>query len=65
MKKYQLSAEVTVSAQTVVRAESLKDAIAEASGRLVVLGGPHSGEDEEEKWIIEDADGSAQNVHEA
>jgi len=36
MKKYQLSAEVTVSA-----------------------------EDEEEKWIIEDADGSAQNVHEA
>ena len=65
MKKYQLSAEVTVSAQTVVYANSLEEAITEASGRLVVIGGLHSGEDEEENWIIEDADGSAQNVHEA
>jgi hypothetical protein len=65
MKKYQLSAEVTVSAQTVVYANSLEEAIAEASSRLVVIGGLYSGEDEEENWIIEDADGSAQNVHEA
>lgn len=63
MPTFKLSANVTVSAYTTVEAPSLEDAIKLAEDREVVIGGANSGETEEENWIIDDADGTAQNIH--
>lgn len=62
MPKYKLSSRVTVSAQTTVEADSEADAIAEAKGREVVIGGLHSGTDDAESWVIDDADGEATDI---
>lgn len=64
MPKFRLSAQVTVSAYTEVEAATLDEAIKEAEGRLVVIGGMNSGEDADESWIIDDADGEATDIHE-
>lgn len=62
--KYKLSCSVTVSAWTVVEADSLASAISIAECRDVQIGGLHSGVDPEEMWSIEEADGSPQGIHE-
>ena len=62
--RFKLGCQVTVSAYTEIEASSLEDAIREAKGREIVIGGPHSGTDATEQWIIEDADGAACNIHE-
>jgi hypothetical protein len=62
MKTFHLSAEVTVTATTIVRAKSKEDAIAAAEGRQVEIGGFGSGASEKDVWVIEDADGEAQNI---
>lgn len=64
-KTFTLVSHVTVSATTIVRARSLEEAIEIASGRNVVIGGIGSGAVEEEDWVIEDADGCPENIHEA
>lgn len=63
--KFMLTCHVTVSAYTEVEAETLEQAIAEAGGRDVVLGGATSGEDESVSWLIEDVDGEPQNIRDA
>lgn len=60
--KFRLSCQVTVSAYTEVEAGSLEQAIEEANGREVVIGGLHSGTRADESWIIDDADGEATNI---
>lgn len=62
--KFKLSAEVTTSAYTVIEADTLEEAIALSENRAVVLGGIGSGVSEDEDWIIDDADGSPQNIKE-
>lgn len=62
--KFKLGASVTLSAYTEVDADSLEEAIEEAKGREVVIGGLHSGARAGESWIIEDADGEAVEIHE-
>ena len=62
--KYKLSAMVTVSAYTEVEAETLEDAIQIAEDRDVAIGGEREGKYPSETWIIEDADGMAQDIHE-
>jgi Mrp family chromosome partitioning ATPase len=62
MPVFNLSAAVTVSAYTVVEAETLEEAIDLSQERNPVIGGPQSGADENESWIIEDADGEATDI---
>lgn len=62
MAKFRLSASVTVSAVTVVEAETLEQAKHIASGRMVVFSTGHDGYDEEGEWIISEADGSPENI---
>lgn len=62
MPVFKLSAKVTVSAYTEVEAETEADAKAEAESRDVVIGGIHTGNLPTESWIIEDADGSAEEI---
>jgi hypothetical protein len=56
-------ASVTVSAYTVVEADTLEEAMRIAEKRVPVIGGPSSGEEETESWIIDDADGMPENIH--
>jgi hypothetical protein len=65
MKSYHLVSQVTVSATTVVKANSLAEAIAESKERDVALGGLGRGVEETDTWVIEDADGSPTGIHEA
>jgi len=60
--KFNLSAEVTVSAYTTVEADSLEEAIAISETRGVVLGGPQSGADDEEEWVVYGPDGEPENI---
>jgi hypothetical protein len=62
LKQFKLTASVGVSAYTVVEAKSLKEAIAEAEGRDVVLGGTGSGAEETEQWVIDEPDGMPLNI---
>lgn len=62
MPKFELVSHVTVSAYTTVEAESVEEALAIAADRNVVIGGIGSGEDEEETWLIESADGLPENI---
>ena len=59
---YKLSAAVTVSAYTEVEAESLEEAIEIAEDRDCVIGGIGTGSLPSESWIIEEADGMAQDI---
>jgi hypothetical protein len=62
MPIFKFSAKVTVSAYTEVEADTEEEARAEAESRDVVIGGLHTGNDPDESWIIEDADGSPEDV---
>lgn len=62
MQKFKLTAQVTVSAYTLVEAETLDAAIKIAGGRLVSLG--QEGEVEDD-WVIGEADGEPCEIHEA
>ncbi len=63
MAEFLFHAEVTVSAFTVVEADSLEEATRIAKDRDdVVLGGIQSGAEETEQWVIEDADGFPNNI---
>ncbi len=55
---------MTVSAYTEVAANTLDEAIKEAEGRDVVIGGINTGNSPFESWIIDDADGSPVGIHE-
>lgn len=59
---FKLASKVTVSAYTEIEADSLHDAIEIGKGREVVLGGLHSGTDDSEQWIIDEADGEATDI---
>lgn len=61
--RFQLTANVTVSAYTIVEADSLEEAIEAATDRAVAIGGIGSGELDDETWIIEEADGEPMNIH--
>jgi hypothetical protein len=61
---YKLGCQVTVSAYTEVEADTLEEAIKEAVMRNVVIGGLHTGNEPDESWIIDDADGSPEGIHE-
>lgn len=63
MPEFKLNSHVTVSAYTVVEAMTLAEAIEIAEDRPVVIGGPNSGEDENESWIVEEADGLPEKIH--
>ena len=60
--KYKLSAGITVSAYTTVEANSPEEAIAIAKDREAAIGNERCGNDPEELWIIEEADGMAQGI---
>ena len=62
MTAYKFAAEVTVSAYTIVEADTLEEAMRQAEEREAVIGGLHSGEQADESWIIETADGLATNI---
>lgn len=61
--KFKLSAEVTVSAHTEVEADSLKEAIEIASERTIVIDPTGRSYDDEDQWVIDDADGEPLNIH--
>jgi hypothetical protein len=63
LKTFKLNCHVTVSAYTEVQAGSLDDAIKIAAARDVVIGGIGTGNEPDESWIIEDADGAPQNIY--
>jgi hypothetical protein len=60
MPKFRLAAQVTVSAYTTVEAKTLDDAIAQAINRTVHL--PGSGYTEGLYWMIDEADGSPDDI---
>ena len=61
--RFTLSCTVTVSAYTIVEADTLADAIEIAEGRQVEIGGEREGVDDNEVWSITDADGQPENIH--
>lgn len=65
MARFELVSEVTVSAYTIVEADTLEEAMEISEGRDVTLGGFQSGADEDEIWVIDDADGMAQKIRES
>ncbi len=62
MPIYKMTAMVGVSAYTEVEANTKADALEIAQDREVVIGGARSGHDVRESWIIEEADGMAQEI---
>jgi len=60
MPKFYLSCHVTVGAFTTVEAKDEEEAKSIAEGRDVCLGG--SGVDQDESWIIEEADGAPSDI---
>ena len=62
MPIFKFSAKVTVSAYTEVEANTAEEALAEAETRQVVIGGLNSGNDPDESWIIDDADGEPEDI---
>lgn len=62
MKTFSLSCKVTVSAYTEVQANTLEEAIEIAGRRDVQIGGIASGNDPDESWIIEEADGAPDEI---
>ena len=59
---FYLSCTVTVSAYTNIEADTLEEAIKLSKERPVVIGGIGSGNDSVDYWIIDDADGSPENI---
>lgn len=57
MTKYNVAAAVTCTAITEVEADSPEKAIEIARDRQVVLGGPMTGYDVAEYFVVDDADG--------
>ena len=47
---------------TEVEADTEEEARAEADSRDVVIGGPHTGNEPNESWIIDDADGTPADI---
>ncbi len=64
MQDYRLTALVTCTATTVVRAASLEEAIKLSMGRSPALGFPGSGANEETEWVVDAADGEPTNISE-
>ena len=62
MATFKLVCRVTVSAYTEVKAGTLAEAIALAEKRSVVIGGPGNGNNADESWIIDEADGSPTGI---
>lgn len=62
MPIYKMSAKVTVSAYTAVDANSEEEALALANARSVELGGNGTGNYPDEVWVIDDADGSPEDI---
>lgn len=62
MPKFKLSAAVTVSAFTVVEADTAEEAIEIAEEREAVIGGWGTGESEDESWIVSEADGTPHDI---
>jgi hypothetical protein len=62
MPIYKLGAQVTVSAYTTIEAPDEATALEIAGIRSVVIGGLNTGEDENENWIVDDADGKAEHI---
>jgi hypothetical protein len=62
MPIFKFSACVTVSAFTIVEADTLEAALVKAEDRPVTIGGVNSGESRWESWIIDEADGDAQDI---
>lgn len=63
MRLFRLTAHITVSAATVVEAETLEEAIEIAKDRDAELEFLGSNTDETEVWAISDADGTPENIH--
>lgn len=63
MPIFKFGAHIAVSAYTEVEAESLEEALEIAKGRDAALGGIGSGAYADESWIVDDIDGSPQNIH--
>lgn len=61
MPKFMLACQVTVSAYTMVEAADLDEAVKIAEGRDVWFANEAGGEDDE-AWVIEEVDGSPQNI---
>jgi hypothetical protein len=55
-----MECKVTVSAFTAVEADTLEAAIEAVKGRRVVLGGVFA--DDESEWVIDEADGSPEDI---
>lgn len=60
--RYNLSAEVTVSAYTVVEAKTLKEAIEIAEDRIIEFIDRYNSADERTKWCVWILDGEPQNI---
>ena len=60
--KYRLCAEITVSCYCEVEADSEPEAIAKATELQPALGFTGSGNEPEDYWLIEDADGAPNNI---
>lgn len=63
MNTYRLSAMITVSAITVVKANSLEEAIEIAQAREGALDHLGNGTDETEAWMVGEIDGEPFNIH--
>jgi hypothetical protein len=57
--KFYFDAEITVSAYTVVEAESASEALMIAKGRTAELNG-----DQHEVWAVDESDGEPRNIRE-
>ena len=65
MKKFNLTAQVTISISTTVEAETLEGAIEISKGREIQKANNWNTEEQaEEVWISDDFDGEPQNIHE-
>ncbi len=62
MPTYHFTAEVTVSATTTVEADSEEQAREIAEGRTVRLSRGLGDDDYDDEWVIEEADGEAQEI---
>lgn len=62
MAEFTVYATVTVSAHTVVEADNAEHALEIAKGRSAAIGGNGSGNDPDEHFVIEDADGEPENL---
>lgn len=62
MKKYSLSAQITVSAFCEVEANSLEEAIEKAQGMPAVIHSYNTGTSPQESWCVEEIDGEPAEI---